>query len=71
MNPPRTALYRAPRPTEQSAAGRRGIQAVRKAQANVIAQCDGCGATDDAEHRVRRERHEGCVGRFRFYGVQS
>ena len=69
MSPPRTALYGPPR-TEQPAAGRRGIQAARrKVQAGVIAQCDACGATDDAEHRIGRDKHEGCTGRFRMKGA--
>jgi hypothetical protein len=68
MKPPRTALFSATR-TEQPAAGRRGIKAARRpVQASVIAQCDGCGATDDSEHRIGRERHEGCGGAYRLYG---
>jgi hypothetical protein len=40
-------------------------------QANVISQCDGCGATDDAEHRIGIERHKDCGGTFRLYGVHA
>lgn len=73
MSPPRTALYGATRSTEQPPAGGRRAEkaARRRLAASVIAQCDGCGATDDAEHRIRRDHHEGCGGRFRLYGVQS
>lgn len=71
MRPPASALFSATR-TEQPAAGRRGIQAAqRKVQANVISQCDSCGATDDAEHRIGLERHAGCGGVFRLYGIEG
>jgi hypothetical protein len=66
LRPPPGALY-APT-TSQTAAGRRGIQRGPRVAANVIVQCDHCGCTDDAEHRIGRTRHEGCRGTYRAYG---
>lgn len=73
MSPPRTALFGATRSVEQPpAGGRREQKAARHRaashQSSVIAQCDRCGATDDAEVRLRRAVHADCGGTFRLYG---
>ena len=65
-----------PTSRDEAATGRRAAKAHRKAartlvQGNVIAQCDACGATDDAEHSASHPKHNGCTGRFRFYGVPT
>lgn len=71
MRPP-TRLA-GPATRDEAATGRRAAKAARKAArsrvvGNVLAQCDRCGATDDAEHRARATAHADCGGTFRLFG---
>lgn len=81
MRPPPTALFGAPRPTEQPAAGRRGLKAARRA---MHAQCDRCLVNGTATVTAGRItslnlaaefdrgcwRHPGCGGTFALFDIE-